>query len=80
MAGNDLLKALSGLIPQDPQAGPPLPKGLKIGWPVMFANILVGGVDRLQKEGPFGLVKSIQKEGLAGELKKEIKWASGKYD
>jgi hypothetical protein len=74
---SDLKTVLLGFIPQDPKAGPPLPKNIGLGWPSIIANYFIGGIDRASKEGILAPWKTTAKEGLFSELKQEIGWITG---
>ena len=61
------------LKPHDPKSGPPLPSGLDISWPGYFSR----GIKRLTTEGINAPYKTVKKEGLLAEIKKEIEWTTG---
>lgn len=74
----DIVSILSKIIPQNPKAGPPLPKGLGIGWPTLINNFLSGVAEKNQSEGFWNNFK--KGPGFLrspDEIKEEIGWIFG---
>lgn len=70
---NFLTEVTNRLKPQDPDTGPPLPSGLDISWPGFFAR----GIKRASTEGLKGPYKTMKRQGLFAEIKKEIELVTG---